>query len=335
MGSNDVKRPLWGVIGVTMLLALAGPYLLLNTFLENNPKRQRALMAGDLSSATPVPKGASAERLSPITTVTVLATSTPTPTPMAPGSNFEGAYVSGVTWLQNGDTMVRVVVPEGAAGEYRAEITTLPPRKYVCLIPKGYEDRIYCIGPHLARGTMVTIQVYHHASLERLVFVSEFLVTEVLPTPTATPTSGAEGFTSVTGSGTPSLTPAISPSSSGTHTPTPSGSQTPTPMSSPSATPLPTSTLLGSTPTATALASSATPASTSSTPVPTQTPSAPTATQAPTDELPEKCKGADHPVFPCTQTPAPAPTVPPTSAPAPTDPPTSSPEPTQEPAPTP
>lgn len=312
MGSNYARRPLWGVIGFTLLLALAGPYLLLNTFLGDNRTLQRALLAGQLPSPTPVQSYAPTMRPSPTATATLLATSTPIPTPMAPGSNFEGAYVSGVTWLETGDTMVRIVVPKGAAGEYHAEVTTNRPRKYACLIPQGYVDRIYCIGPRLAPGTMATIQVYHRASPETLVFVSEFLAFEVLPTPTATPTLGEREATS---SGTPTITP----TPSGTPTPTLSGSQTTTPVSSPSATPSPTSTVLGSTPTATAFASSTTPASATSTPVPSQTSSGPSPTAAPTDEPKAECKGPDHPVFPCTETPAPAPTDPPTSAPDPTE----------------
>ena len=339
MGSNYIRRPLWVVIGFTLLLAMAGPYLLLNTYLGDNPPKNRALLAGELASATPVPRAAPTERPSPTTTTTAHAISTLTPTAMAPGSNFDGAYVSGVTWLDSGDTMVRIVVPNGVAGDYHAEVATSRTLEYACLIPEGYEDRIYCIGSRLTRGATATIQVYHRASPERLVFVSEFLAFEVLPTPTATPTPGANSAFS---SGTPTLAPTPSPSSSGTPTPSPtlSASQTATPLSSPSATPSPTSTLIGSTPTATpsptstllgstatatASASSATPASATSTSVPSQTPSGPSPPVAPTDEPTEECKGPDHPVFPCTETPAPAPTDPPTSAP----------EPTQEPIPTP
>ena len=322
MGSNYIRRPLWVVIGFTLLLAMAGPYLLLNTYLGDNPPKNRALLAGELASATPVPRAAPTERPSPTTTTTAHAISTLTPTAMAPGSNFDGAYVSGVTWLDSGDTMVRIVVPNGVAGDYHAEVATSRTLEYACLIPEGYEDRIYCIGSRLTRGASATIHVYHRASPERLVFVSEFLVAEVLQTATATPKPDAKSaFTS----GTLTLTPVPSASSSGTPTPTPSGSQTATPISSPSATPLPTSTLIGPTPTATPVASSATPPSTSLIPIPTQTPSATSPTPAPTDDPPEQCKGPDHPVFPCTETPAPAPTDPPTSAP----------EPTQEPIPTP
>ena len=324
MGSNYIRRPLWVVIGFTLLLAMAGPYLLLNTYLGDNPPKNRALLASELASATPVPRAAPTERPSPTTTTTAHAISTLTPTAMAPGSNFDDAYVSGVTWLDSGDTMVRIVVPNGVAGDYHAEVATSRPLEYACLIPEGYEDRIYCIGSRLTRGATATIQVYHRASPERLVFVSEFLAFEVLPTPTATPTPGANSAFS---SGTPTLAPTPSPSSSGTPTPSPtlSASQTATPLSSPSATPSPTSTLIGSTPTATPVAPSATPPSTSLIPIPTQTPSATSPTPAPTDDPPEQCKGPDHPVFPCTETPAPAPTDPPTSAP----------EPTQEPIPTP
>lgn len=299
MGSKYAKRPLWGVVGFTLLLALVGPYLLLNTFLGDNRTKYRALLAGGLPSETPVPRDTPTQHPSPTAATTAFEISTPTPTAIAPGSNFDGAFVSGVTWLESGETMVRIVVPNGVAGIYRAEVETSRSLEYACLIPEGYEDRIYCIGSRLARGSLATIQIYHRASPERLVFGSEFLVIEVLPTPTPTPTPVNN-----------------SPSSSGTDTPTPSGSQTATPLASPSETSLPTSTLVG--PTTSPVASSATP----STPAPTQTT---TPTPAPTDEPPEQCKGPDHPVFPCTETPAPSPTDPPTSAP----------ELTQEPIPTP
>ena len=268
MGSNYANRPLWGVVGLTLLLALAGPYLYLNTILGDNRTKNRAQLAGGLPSATPVPRDAPTEQPSPTGTATALAVLTLTPTATPPGSNFDGAYVSGMTWLEDGRTMVRIIVPAGAAGNYRAEVETNRSSEYVCVIPEDHEDRIYCIGPQLPRGITAIIRVYHSASAEQLVFVSEFIAMEVLPTPSPKATSGASGNVIATSTSTPTstLTPTLtsSPSITPTHTTTPTGFHTATPISisptptptdsptpSPSTTPILTNTPIGSAPTET------------------------------------------------------------------------------------
>lgn len=106
---------------------------------------------------------------------------------------------------------------------------------------------------------------------------------------------------------TPTTTPMFSdspaPSSTPTWTPTPGSFPTATSVGNPPPGPPPPG--ASATPTPTTSGPTNTPAGPTSTPAATDTPSPPTATSPPPTTDPSTCKGPDHPVFPCTDTPEP------------------------------
>lgn len=267
--------------------------------------RQRAGRSDDTSRALVQGPDPIANELSAIPTATLTtvpaATSaqtprsaTPTETPTSipvPGMDFSDAYVLGVTRLQDDRSMVRIQVPAGVVGEYSAEVETNRVWDYMCVIPEGHDDRLYCVGPLLAQGSQATIRVY---SDEILLFESTFIVWEVLASSTPAPKDNPAPTSKLTP--TPTSTPTHTPISTSTSTHTPTGTSTPTatntpipptetrlqlniPTLTPSTTPSPTP-LLPKTPvppTPTALPTD-TPLPPSSTPKPTHTPVPPTAT---------------------------------------------------------
>jgi hypothetical protein len=223
------------------------------------------------------------------------------PTPR-PGSSFNGAYVAGVTPLSGDRSMVRVIVPAGAAGDYWAVVRSISEQEFDCFLPEAYQDRIYCIGPRLLRGIKVLLyvfQVQEGGLGDLLVFETSFFVDVTVATATQKPSSE--------GSGSP-------PTAIPTNTPTS------IPLPSPTNTPKPPSATWTSAPTAT--------------PVPPTNTSVPTHTNTP---LPPP---TNTPPPPPTDTPEPPPTDTPVPPPPPTNttvppppPPTDTPEPPPPPPP--
>jgi hypothetical protein len=213
-------------IAVTLLLALAAPVVILELAVPERPNplfRGRPLSA--MPSATQVMQEATQ-----MTTATVDQTATVTPTaPATRGDLFDGAYVEGVSPLAGDRSMVRIIVPLGVKGSYVAIVAVWQPHEFTCLLPEWYTDRLYCIGPRLPAGQRATLELFLLGSdgdPGLLVFETEFLVMEFLPTPQ--PTSGKVGPP-------PTLTPTA------TRTPTPTRTSTPVPTATstipPTATP--------------------------------------------------------------------------------------------------
>lgn len=195
---------------------------------------------------------------------TILATSTvlqQLPSSILPTktqSPYEGAYVHGVTHLDDGRSMVRMVLPAGIEdGEYEAFVTVSSSQLFRCFEPAEYDDRLYCVGPMLpsrVEAIIEVIRVDDAAPAKAPIFSLIFVVPPVPPTPTPPPVTAHEP------------PPKPTPSPSATHTSTAPSAASPT--ATPTITPVP--------PTAT---------ESEELPEPTNTPVPPTATES--EELPE------------------------------------------------
>jgi hypothetical protein len=272
-------------IAVTLLLALAAPVVILELAVPERPNplfRGRPLSA--MPSATQVMQEATQ-----MTTATVDQTATVTPTaPATRGDPFDGAYVEGVSPLAGDRSMVRIIVPLGVKGSYVAIVAVWQPQEFTCLLPEWYTDRLYCIGPRLPAGQRATLELFLLGSdgdPGLLVFETEFLVMEFLPTPQ--PTSGKVGPP-------PTLTPTA------TRTPTPTRTSTPVPTAT--ATIPPTATPTTPVPSATDTATEVPPATATETspPPPTDTPET---EPAPTETLVPPTTPPNTPGPPCEDPP--------------------------------
>ena len=168
------------------------------------------------STWTPRPSATQRPTLTPIFT--------PSSTnPSIPGFDFSGAFVIEVVHLEEGgQSMVKIFVPRVIVGEFLAEVQILwTTWNYNCLLIDESKDRLFCVGPRLPPSDQAIIRVFEvliDPEEELLVFETEFVVFEYIPS-----TSTPKGPPKV-------VTPTLTPSPTSTVPPTLTPSQTPTPI---------------------------------------------------------------------------------------------------------
>jgi len=113
-------------------------------------------MPGATGTATQV-----ATVASPSSTRQTSTTLEPTVSPATPtiihGSDFNGANVMNVGWLESGSLLVTLKVPNGVEGNYRAIVDA---NEFTCEILEDYPDRLYCHGTGVKAGTQVDASWY-------------------------------------------------------------------------------------------------------------------------------------------------------------------------------
>jgi hypothetical protein len=102
---------------------------------------------------------------SPIPSLTPVPSDTPapimTPSPTVYSVDFEGHEIF-VAYLADGKTQVSIIVPNGIQGDYTAKIGD---KDFSCFsyVMKTI-PRLICVGPSLARGTVMKLVVYPKSS---------------------------------------------------------------------------------------------------------------------------------------------------------------------------
>ena len=91
-----------------------------------------------------------------------------------PGADFTGAYILEVRKLSSSRTMLRILVPAGVVGDYRAEVALEETSDFQCVVLEDRTNELFCIGPMLPTGN-ANISIYHLNDRDD----SSFLVFEV------------------------------------------------------------------------------------------------------------------------------------------------------------
>ena len=110
--------------------------------------------------------------------------------PKIPGTDFRGAYVSGVEYLSNGSSMLEIIVPAGVEGDYTAVVAASESLEFQCVILHHYTDRLYCIGERLQEGTQVNVRIFRideGRGSQDMVFEANYTIGEFVPPPQSTP----------------------------------------------------------------------------------------------------------------------------------------------------
>jgi hypothetical protein len=102
---------------------------------------------------------------SPIPSLTPMPSDTPapvvTPSPTVYTVDFEGNEIF-IAFLADGQSQISIIVPNGIQGDYTAKISD---KEFSCFsyVMKTV-PRLICVGPSLARGTIMKIVVYPKGS---------------------------------------------------------------------------------------------------------------------------------------------------------------------------
>lgn len=262
-GGTDLAK--WLLIALAIMLALSAPVLISRVISQSI----EGPFLFSLDSPRETVGGSGDERASPVETP-------------IPGSGFSGAYILGVSHTSSTRSMLRIYVPAGLEGNYGAIVKISQEEEFHCVVMEEQIRELICVGPRLSQG-MATIKIFRlieGGSSATMVFETSYYVLEeyafvpdLPPAPTLEPSS------------TPTATLVVLPSSGPGGSSGDEGSEDPPKLRS-SATPVP-------------VPSEA----------PVDTPISPDSTLGPPTDPPKsttepkKCKGPDHPKFPCTPEP--------------------------------
>ncbi len=158
-------------------------------------------------------------------------------------ADFSDAYVAGVVQVGEDQSIVKIVVPRGLQGTYKAVVSSFADWDFDCLIQARRAEGLDCFGPRLTAGSRATIRVFAIHPDGRPsppLFEQSFSVLEEIPPGGHSPRDRVVFSPSPTLTATPS--PSLTPSATITASDTPLPTATPTPSpvpTSPSATPIP------------------------------------------------------------------------------------------------
>lgn len=160
-----ISWPRWFLAGITILAVIIIPLTLVNVFFPKNSDPAEVTISNqedEIASSEVIP---AEEFVQPMETLvatmpaTIRDRSIPTVT-VLPGTDFAFAFVQGIAELSGYRNMIRIVIPGGVSGEYRAVVSGWKDHEYICFIPEDYRSRLYCYGPELPQGREATIQVF-------------------------------------------------------------------------------------------------------------------------------------------------------------------------------
>jgi hypothetical protein len=106
-----------------------------------------------------------------------------------PGTDFRGAFISGVEHLSGNSTMLEIFVPAGVEGNYHAIVTASEGSEFQCVILHHYTDRLYCIGARLQEGSQVNVRIFRIDEVQgssSLVFETDYTTGDFVPLPQPT-----------------------------------------------------------------------------------------------------------------------------------------------------
>lgn len=160
-----ISWPRWFLAGITILAVIVIPLILVNVLFPKNSGPTEVILSDqedEIASSRVIP---AEELVQPMETLAATMPATirdrliPTVT-VLPGTDFMFAYVHGIAGLSGHRNMIRIVIPGGVSGEYRAVASGWVDYEYKCFIPEEYRSRLYCYGQELPRGREATIQVF-------------------------------------------------------------------------------------------------------------------------------------------------------------------------------
>lgn len=123
-----------------------------------------------------------------------------------PGTDFAGAYVSGVEHLSASSSMIQIFVPAGVEGTYQAVVTVSERVEYQCAILHHYPFWLYCIVPSLTEASQINLRIFRIDEIDGsqfLVFEANYTTGEFAPLAAPSP----EFTPNPTQTSTPTQTP--------------------------------------------------------------------------------------------------------------------------------
>ena len=107
-----------------------------------------------------------------------------------PGTDFAGAYVLSVEHVSTDSSMLRIRVPAGVEGTYKAVVTVSERLEYECVFLHHSTDSLYCVGPLLPEASKINLRIFkidEADGSQNLVFETNYSIGKFAPQATPSP----------------------------------------------------------------------------------------------------------------------------------------------------